>query len=434
MSVLEVTCSQPECHWHGPPSEAADHPCPTPAEAPLVADVPTDPIPETGADGGAPLFATKEELERWLVDNGSYTSTGEPADEATRNADRQYAEFMAAERQAKVEPEPAIADEPPAATNADLEVVPATDWQTKVAAQLRARPDLKQVRWALINVPTATLIDVYPVKTAAEEALIPHIDAGDDVTAHRISDLLKANPEPVSADGDQPTPEPEPEPSPQPDEPEPTVIDPITLEADQVNEELRDQIEDALAAETAAREAQTPDEGALAGDLDDDPDEDDTSDSPTTDKEAKPEAAAPALFDPADYDKPGLQIPKVDGHAIDRIALDFTGSVMLDRSEPAQVELYNRVGRMERSSMELWIEARWGGTSGKPATNRDGENDIIVGRKGLRVDSIRIVDPEQLGALEGLELVRAAARKAAAAGVAATAIEEAVVAALAETD
>ena len=181
---------------------------------------------------------------------------------------------------------------------------------------------------------------------------------------------------------------------------------------------------------------ETPDEGALAGDLD----EDDADDGESTGSTEAPtgETAGPAtgggtsLFDPADYDKPGLQIPKIDGLSIDRIGIDFGGGVMLDRSEPADVALYNRI-HGERT-IELWVEAKWGGVGAKPATNRDGDLDVIVGKKSLRVESIRIVDPEQLGQLEGLELVREAARRAAGRGVPHDQIESAIVNALAEID
>ena len=101
--------------------------------------------------------------------------------------------------------------------------------------------------------------------------------------------------------------------------------------------------------------------------------------------------------------------PKSTGTRSTRIALNFSGSVMLDRSATGDVALYNRVH--SESTIELWVEAKWGGTAATPATNRDGDLDVIVGRKTLRIESIRVLDADVLGAVEGLELVRAAVQK-----------------------
>ena len=147
-------------------------------------------------------------------------------------------------------------------------------------------------------------------------------------------------------------------------------------------------------------------------------------DQPVAAKEPVP------LFNAADYDREDLAIPKIDGNPIDRIALNFSGSVMLDRSAPLDVGLYN--GIHSEATVELWVEAKWGGTAATPATNRDGDLDVIVGRKTLRIESIRILDPAALGAVEGIELVKAAARRASRAGVPDDQIEAATIAALAE--
>ncbi len=150
----------------------------------------------------------------------------------------------------------------------------------------------------------------------------------------------------------------------------------------------------------------------------------DPADQPT-------EPGAKTLFDASDYEREDLAVPKIDGNAIDRLAIAFSGGVMLDRSEPKDVALYNRVHGQQ--TLELWVEAKWSGTTASPNTNRDGDLDVIVGRKTLKIEAIRIVDADALGALEGLELVRAAVRRAKRAGVADDQIEAAAVETLAES-
>src|SRR3569833_1306251 len=65
-------------------------------------------------------------------------------------------------------------------------------------------------------------------------------------------------------------------------------------------------------------------------------DHDDDQDAPL-----EPDAAKGELFDRSQYDREDLAIPKVDGQQIDKIRVDFGGSIMLDRSDPADVALYN---------------------------------------------------------------------------------------------
>lgn len=163
---------------------------------------------------------------------------------------------------------------------------------------------------------------------------------------------------------------------------------------------------------------------------------DEIATTPPNEVEKQEEAAAgpgtKTLFDASDYEREDLAVPKIDGNAIDRLALAFSGGIMLDRSEPKDVALYNRVHGQK--TIELWVEAKWGGTLASPNTNRDGDLDVIVGRKTLKVESIRIIDADALGAVEGLEMIRAAVRRAARAGVPADQIEAATIHTLAETD
>lgn len=92
------------------------------------------------------------------------------------------------------------------------------------------------------------------------------------------------------------------------------------------------------------------------------------------------------LVDPAQYDDPELAIAKVDGNSIDRIALTFSGTVYLDRSDRDDVRLYNalKLGH----DVTLMVEGKALGTGAKGATNRDGELDVVVGTKGIKVTSV----------------------------------------------
>lgn len=98
------------------------------------------------------------------------------------------------------------------------------------------------------------------------------------------------------------------------------------------------------------------------------------------------ETGQTALIDRSQYEREDLAIAKVDGNSIDRIALTFSGTVYLERSDPADVALYNalRLG----TGVTLMVEGRCFGTGAKGATNRDGELDVIVGQKTVKVDSV----------------------------------------------
>lgn len=92
------------------------------------------------------------------------------------------------------------------------------------------------------------------------------------------------------------------------------------------------------------------------------------------------------LVNPTDYDDPELAIAKIDGNAIDRIALSFSGTVYLDRSDRADVKLYNalKLGR----DVTIMVEGKCLGTAGKGATNREGELDVVVGQKTVKVTTV----------------------------------------------
>lgn len=115
----------------------------------------------------------------------------------------------------------------------------------------------------------------------------------------------------------------------------------------------------------------------------------DTSSEVAKEEEATPDPAPgeqAAAFDPSAYDREDLQIPKIDGQSIDRISIKFSGEIFLDRSEPSDVAVYNalRLGK----DVGLLIEAKCSSTAAKGATDRDGDLDVVVGTKGLKVHSL----------------------------------------------
>jgi hypothetical protein len=93
-----------------------------------------------------------------------------------------------------------------------------------------------------------------------------------------------------------------------------------------------------------------------------------------------------AIIDRSAYEREDLQIPKIDGQTVDRIALKFGGTVYLDRSDASDVAVYNelRFGR----DVELLIDAKCLGVGASGATNKDGNLDVVVSTKGLKVHSI----------------------------------------------
>lgn len=105
-------------------------------------------------------------------------------------------------------------------------------------------------------------------------------------------------------------------------------------------------------------------------------------------------AGTTTLFTVDDYNDPALAIPKIDGQSIGRIAVAFSGEIFLDRTTKEDVALYNSLvmGR----DVELRVAAKVVGTGAKGATNRDGDLDVIVGKKSLTVKTLYVLTPEEL--------------------------------------
>jgi hypothetical protein len=106
------------------------------------------------------------------------------------------------------------------------------------------------------------------------------------------------------------------------------------------------------------------------------------ADPPATDQPDQEDA----LFDKTNYDDPELAIPKVDGSSIDRIGLKFTSTVYLDRSVPADVALYNRLKFGQDAT--LMVEVTCNSAGAKGATDREGELDVVIGIKSLKVHTV----------------------------------------------
>lgn len=116
--------------------------------------------------------------------------------------------------------------------------------------------------------------------------------------------------------------------------------------------------------------------------------ETDTTDDETTDE------TKDALFDKARYDDPELRIQKVDGQGIDKIRVGFAGSVMLDRSDPKDVALFNKL--ILGKEVELRCAGKVAKTATGWTTNREGDLDAIVGERTVKVETVWVLEAESL--------------------------------------
>lgn len=104
-------------------------------------------------------------------------------------------------------------------------------------------------------------------------------------------------------------------------------------------------------------------------------------------------ASEGALFDRTSYDGP-LALKPIDGQTIDRIALKFAGTVLLDRSDEADVALWKKLALGKR--VDLRVEGLVAAFQGKGATDREGDLDVIVGTKGVKVETVYLPAGEEL--------------------------------------
>lgn len=101
-----------------------------------------------------------------------------------------------------------------------------------------------------------------------------------------------------------------------------------------------------------------------------------------------------AAFNAAIYDDPTLRIEKVDGRNIEQIAVSFSGRILLDRSNEKDVELWNRLTM--GTDAELRVCAKATGKLVQGATNREGDLDVVVGTRKLKVHTVYVLTPEEL--------------------------------------
>lgn len=108
----------------------------------------------------------------------------------------------------------------------------------------------------------------------------------------------------------------------------------------------------------------------------------------------EPDAEAGALFNKEQYDREDLQIDRIDGQTVDKIRVDFTGSVMLDRSDPADVKMYNALTLGKEC--ELRVAGKVSGSAGGYTTAKEGDLDAVVGKKSVKIDTVWVLEPEHL--------------------------------------
>lgn len=101
-----------------------------------------------------------------------------------------------------------------------------------------------------------------------------------------------------------------------------------------------------------------------------------------------------ALFDARDYSDPRLTLDQIDDKDVDKIRIEFSGSVMLDRKNPEDVALMR--GLHLGQSLELRVAATVGSKKHGYTTGKEGDLDAIVYTGGLKVDTVYKLAPEDL--------------------------------------
>lgn len=425
---LTITCAKPDCHWSGSPADAPTHDCPTPAPvnengntstpeigasnegakpepvatgkadhrptfviereqieqrlnaagveysadlslddlrglAKLLVDpIPekTDPEPQLGAPEGPPVYdsdpQTAEELGDWLAAHGTYDNDGVPSDDRTTELDARWLALR--ETVDETETEDAEVAHPEAL---------ARPWETVIADELHRQGSVSTYKWLVVAVRTdsqpAQLIARGKTKNEAtvaqEDAIARPGDIQGEIIVVKTADVLAAA-EAQAA--------------------------PLDVEGEPAEKE-------SSVRGSSSDELQLPESPSRA----------------TPHERTEQGTTGATLFDTDDYRDPTLALPQIDGHDIDRIAIKFGGEIMLDRSDPAHVALWRRVKLGQK--IEMWVEAKGLGYEGKGATNKDGELDVIVAKRSVSVQHVRVLGPEDLkeAALEVASQARDAA-------------------------
>jgi hypothetical protein len=93
-----------------------------------------------------------------------------------------------------------------------------------------------------------------------------------------------------------------------------------------------------------------------------------------------------ALFDAQRFESEELALPKIDGEGVDKIAAKFSGRVMLDRSDPRDVDLIRRMKLGQ--DVTVMVEAKVSGKGHGFTTNKEGDLDAVVHEVALKVESV----------------------------------------------
>lgn len=101
------------------------------------------------------------------------------------------------------------------------------------------------------------------------------------------------------------------------------------------------------------------------------------------------------LFAAAAYDDPRLVLDQVDGRDIDKIGLEFTGSILLDRKSPQHVDFMRRLKL--GGSVTLQVEAKVAGKKQAFTTGKEGELDAVIYRATIKPEDVYWPTPEELG-------------------------------------
>lgn len=101
-----------------------------------------------------------------------------------------------------------------------------------------------------------------------------------------------------------------------------------------------------------------------------------------------------ALFNARDYSDPRLTLDQIDDKDVDKIRLEFSGSVMLDRKDPNDVALMRSLHLGQ--SLELRVAATVSSKKHGYTTGKEGDLDAIVYTGGLKIDTVHVLTPEEL--------------------------------------
>lgn len=112
------------------------------------------------------------------------------------------------------------------------------------------------------------------------------------------------------------------------------------------------------------------------------------------DEPLEPDPDGKALFNRDHYQREGLAIDMVDGQPIDKIRINFAGSIMLDRSAVADVALFNKL--LLGKVAECRVSGKVSKIGTGYTTNREGDLDAIVGERTLKIDTIQVLDASAL--------------------------------------